>query len=151
MKLVRAESRRDGLDDHLIPLINVIFLMLIFFMVVGRIAPPESVAVTPPVSTRGEAVEIHERILLLSADGRIAHGDEIVESSALPERLAVWLADAPAASESARRDLILKADAALSVEQLRETLGQLRAAGVAKVSLITASAAETSPAVSEAD
>lgn len=140
MKFVRIPVRRDVLDDHLIPLINVIFLMLIFFMVVGRIAPPESLAVAPPVSRLGESVERRERLLILSADGRIAHGDEIVERAALPERLGVWLelwSDA-----SAPLELTLKADAQVRAEELRAILAQLRAAGVAKVSLITAGAPE---------
>ncbi|MCK7576411.1 MAG: biopolymer transporter ExbD [Chromatiales bacterium] len=140
MNFVRNRVRRDVLDDHLIPLINVIFLMLIFFMVVGRIAPPESLAVAPPVSRLGESVERQERLLILSADGRIAHGDEIVERAALPERLGVWLAEWSAAS--APLELTLKADARMRAEELHAILAQLRAAGVAKVSLITAGAPE---------
>lgn len=133
MKLVRPDPR-TGRDDHLIPLINIIFLMLIFFMVAGQIAPRESIRVDPPVSEQKAAGEIAEHVIILDADGRIAIGERTLSAEALSERLALWQA---AASGAESIGITIKADAAVTTGRLRETLDLLDAAGIAQVELIT--------------
>ena len=49
MKLVRRDPRPRR-EDHLIPLINVIFLMLIFFMITSTIVVPNSIKILLPQS-----------------------------------------------------------------------------------------------------
>ncbi|EXJ14203.1 ExbD/TolR family protein [Imhoffiella purpurea] len=136
MRFVR-QSQRPASDNHLIPLINVIFLMLIFFMVVGQISPREPFRVDPPVSEQQANGETRDRVIVLDADGRMAVGDRILSSEALTEQLAAWKA---AAGGADRIRVTLKADAAVTSAKLRETLDLLEAAGIPRIELITRAA-----------
>ncbi|NCC41449.1 MAG: biopolymer transporter ExbD [Gammaproteobacteria bacterium] len=137
MKLVRRDPRPPR-DDHLIPLINVIFLMLIFFMITGQIRSQEPVRVNPPVSEQEASRETSERVILLDAEGRMAVGDRLVSRERLHERLVAWQAEAAASGSSA--GITLKADAALTASRLRETFALLETAGIEQVELITRTA-----------
>jgi biopolymer transport protein ExbD len=49
MKLCNeAVHKKNDSDDNLIPLINVVFLMLIFFMVAGQIQKSDAIKLQPP-------------------------------------------------------------------------------------------------------
>jgi biopolymer transport protein ExbD len=137
MRLVRIPSRETR-DDHLIPLINVIFLMLIFFMIVGRIAPSEPLTVEPPISEQGREGDDQARVLLIGPDGGIALDGELITRAALGERIAAWVTETRDPTASRMTKLTLKADASVRAGALRETLDLLRAAGVERVSLVTA-------------
>jgi biopolymer transport protein ExbD len=130
--------RRTRPDDHLIPLINVIFLMLIFFMIVGQIRPAEALRVEPPESQQEQAAAEADPDLTLAADGRLALGDRVLAREALPAALRDRQA---AAAGTAPAPLTLKADAAVPAAVLRETLALLAAAGIAEVRLLTIAAA----------
>ncbi|TCT24037.1 ExbD/TolR family protein [Thiobaca trueperi] len=136
MRFIRTRPRAQD-DDHLVPLINVIFLMLIFFMIVGRISPAEPLAVEPPVSAQGRDADDQARVLLLSADGRLALDGEILTRETLGAHIADWLASTGGSGASSGATLTLKADATVRAGALRETLDLLRAAGIGKVSLVT--------------
>jgi biopolymer transport protein ExbD len=129
--------RRSRPDDHLIPLINVIFLMLIFFMIVGQIRPADALRVEPPESQQEQAAADTEPDLVLAADGRLALGDRVLAREALPAALR----DGQAAAGTAPAPLTLKADAAVPAAVLRETLALLAAAGIMEVRLLTIAAA----------
>jgi biopolymer transport protein ExbD len=135
-----AASRRAlSMDNALIPLINIVFLMLIFFMLAGSITAPDALPVEPPLSRQGKSVEDDPIALLLGRDGRIALNGQVVSPDALDARLTELLAARPtagAASTAASRPALqLKADAAVDVGALRELMSRLRALGVARVQL----------------
>jgi len=146
MKLRHPDRRRgDGGDDHLVPLINIIFLMLIFFMIAARFAPSEPLDVAPPRSSRGAPVSMADRTILLAADGRVAVGEQIVEPAALTATLRGWSAAdgrgtgaGPIGLDAA--PVTLKADADVHAGQLRALLARLREAGIERVRLATAAA-----------
>jgi len=126
-------------DDALIPLINIVFLMLIFFMIAGQITPPEALRIKPPNSQQGRAIEPERILLLMDAEGRIALDDEILTLAAVRERLAARLAAVSATAEGRSPGLgvTLKADAAVTQGQLRLLLDQLRALGIERLRLLT--------------
>jgi biopolymer transport protein ExbD len=155
MRFSQPRRPRD-LEDALIPLINVVFLMLIFFMLAGQIHAPDALHVDPPVSEQGQS-EIPGAIqVLLDANGRAALDGEVLTDEALAarieQRLDAWrtrsshatagLTGAAERSETAD-DLpavTVKADAAVRHLRLRKLLDQLRAAGVERVRLLSQSA-----------
>ncbi len=141
MKLVRPNQRVQR-DDHLIPLINVIFLMLIFFMVVGRMTPAEPIEVEPPVSTQDLEAETRDKVLVIGADGRMAIGTEIVSRETLRARLSAWQGTAAGSGTQAPLELTLKADASITSGLLRETLDLLEAEGIERVRLLTLAAGD---------
>ena len=138
MRFVRPRQPRD-LDDTLIPLINVVFLMLIFFMIAGRISTPDGLRIDPPASAQGQLIPPAEAVLLMDAGGRVAMNGQPLSLTELDARLATWMAaqreSGPDASQSPP-SVTLKADAAVRHAQLRQLLGRLRAAGVERVRLL---------------
>lgn len=127
MRLPSPKPPETG--ENLIPLINVIFLLLIFFMLAGQMALPSPFPVQPPAARLGVEPE-GEPKLLIAADGRLALNGEPVTLEALPARL-------KAAGVGRDRPLRIKADGALSSERLLGVGRRLREAGVDRVTLIT--------------
>lgn len=125
-----ATSRWD--DLRILPMINVVFLLLIFLMLVGTVSAPDLLPVQPPASAAGEPVPEPGQPLLLSGDGRLAFGGELLDERALSLRVGLWRVQNPGLA------LQLKADANVAAAQVVRVLEQLRAAGAAKVVLITA-------------
>lgn len=149
-------------DDALIPLINIVFLMLIFFMIAGQIQPPEVLSIDPPNSRQSRLIKPERILLLMDAQGRVALDGEVFPASLLGERLAGRLAAArevsAAAASASTSDqagadqgtnnetktaigITLKADAAVTQGQLRALLDQLRALGVERLSVLSQPAA----------
>lgn len=129
MQIEPPSSRDRDLDETLIPLINVVFLMLIFFMLAGRITAPDALSVEPPESRTATPMVAGETTLLIGVDGRMALDGEILAEGALPLPAQILEADAP--------PLRIKTDAELPVAELQRVLRQLRQAGVARIELLT--------------
>lgn len=69
-----ARPRAKSGADPILPLINVVFLLLIFFMLVAQITTPPPVRVNPPVA-EAELLETQPDTLYLTADGTAHYGD----------------------------------------------------------------------------
>ena len=141
MKFVQP-PRRPGSEDHLIPLINIVFLLLIFFMLAGRIAPTDVFEVKPPASASEDAPQPEVIKVLVGVDGEPAVDGEVVTAAALAGKVAAKLDAAKAAGAGADPRpppvITLKADANIKAQQLSLALNALRAAGSTKVTLLTA-------------
>ncbi len=139
MRFTQPQPRRPQ-DDALIPLINVVFLMLIFFMIAGQIRPPEALNIDLPTSRQGQLAEPERILLSVDRQARIALDGEILPAPLLSERLAVRLA-AASAMDDGRTDprvgITLKADAAVTQGQLRALLDELRSLGVERLRLLS--------------
>lgn len=138
MRFTKQQPRANT-EDALIPLINVVFLMLVFFMIAGQITAPEALSIQPPSSQQGRLIEPEPILLLIDAQGRIAVDGEIVSAAQLSERLLNHPASMGAARADAGSDEIgitLKADSALTQGQLRPLLEQLRGLGVKRLQLL---------------
>lgn len=119
-------------DIDMVPMINVAFLLLIFFLMLGRFGPPDILGVDPPQATRAApASGVEADVLLLARDGRMALGREPVELRDLAMRAAAWQTGHPGEA------LRVKADASAEAAVLVERLEILRDAGVAEVRLLT--------------
>jgi len=130
MKLKVAQAKQDN-DENLIPLINIVFLLLIFFMLAGTFSRPEKFEVAAPKSMSQTSVEEQTLVVVLAADGRLAIGERQLDRPALKQLVSERLA--------AEKDLQvqLKADLGLAAGALIETMEVLRDTGVEKVMLLT--------------
>ena len=63
--------RRRPHREPIVPLINVVFLLLIFFMLVGSVRPSEPLAVELPRAAAGKEPGRDGRVLYLGADGAL--------------------------------------------------------------------------------
>ena len=122
------ETKRRPMLEPMLPLINVVFLLLIFFMVVGRLAQQPPVEVETPESAHARApMDDPPRLSLNAGVELFLDGDPLSA-----ERLAAEGRDLLSAAEPR-----LHADAATSTEQLRPVLRALRSAGFESVQIIT--------------
>jgi biopolymer transport protein ExbD len=125
---------RRSVDDAMLPLINLVFLLMVFFLLVGALASPEVLQVEPPRAEALQPQDAGRHSLLIAADGRLGLDREVFTREALPARAAAWVRAHPGES------LQVKADAAFEARALVGILRSLRAAGVADVRLMAADA-----------
>lgn len=119
----RPAARRRA--EPTIALINVVFLMLIFFLVAGTVAPP-----LDPDLSLARAEDLESRAppdaLVLRADGRTLYRGEPMEPAAYAARRL---------AEEARA-LRVVPDRAAAAERLIEVTLALRAAGAERVLVV---------------
>jgi biopolymer transport protein ExbD len=130
---VRFEPRPRDDDARVLPLINVVFLLLIFFMLAGALAPADPFRVDPPLSLSEAPPPAEPLTLLIGADGELALDGERLDEAGLLDRLGELIEPGAAAPE-----LHIKADAALEALQVVGLLEKLRATGLRHVRLLTA-------------
>tara|TARA_R110002049_G_scaffold291618_2_gene475746 strand:+ start:753 stop:1175 length:423 start_codon:yes stop_codon:yes gene_type:complete len=124
-------QRSQQTDDNLIPLINVVFLMLIFFMVAGHISASDGAVVSPPVSLNKHALEQSQKKVVIAQDGRVfidgmpIDDDDI--SKVISSEVTTENADA----------VMVKADGMLDMKRLNAVLILLKKAGIEKITLVT--------------
>lgn len=110
---------RRRLAEPVVPMINVVFLLLIFFLLAAQVGPRPPFAVTPPVG-RAEAAE-PAAILFVSADGDAAFG--------------TLTGDAAISAAAGLEKLRISADEALDGATLAALLNRLAASGASSVDL----------------
>ena len=137
-----SHSDRPRGDHGLVPLINVVFLLLAFFMIVGQVQRSDAVRVAPPVSV-SETVPAAQRLeLVVVRDGTVYLEGEVVplEELASALRPRVQLGPAPPVSGPNNPDghvVLVKADADLEVTRLEAVLEELLRAGASRAALAT--------------
>ena len=114
--------RRRPRGESVVPMINIVFLLLIFFLLTATIAPPDPFPVSPPELALPGAPPDRGVVLHVAADGALALG--------AARDAAVWQALEPGAP------LTVNADAALPGEEFAALLRRLSEAGVEGVSLV---------------
>lgn len=129
MKFPRPVRERDS-ESGLIPLINVVFLLLIFLMLSGSLSQRDVFPVEPPTADSGAPLPSEPLVLLVAADGRLAVAGRQVSEA---ELLALV---GPEAGDAARA-LSLKADAGVEAATLVALLEKLRRSGVGVITLVT--------------
>ena len=131
MQFSRRQRPRGNGDESILPLTNVVFLLLIFFMLAGRLASPEAFDIQPPVSTSEAQARRDGLEIQLSAGGDIAIDGQAVDLDALEARVGEQIEANPALA------LRLKADGAGDATRVVAVMQALRDAGGEKLRLIT--------------
>lgn len=119
-------------QESTIALINVVFLMLIFFLIAGTLAPPRDPEVSF-ISTERDENAAPPDMLFIAEDGRATWRGEPVE---IESELAGW------AEEHAGGAFRIAADRDLPATELVDIVGALRTAGLTNIVLVTEHAAE---------
>ena len=123
-----TDSPRRPDIEPVLPLINVVFLLLIFFMVAGRLAPGLPADVTPPTSEAATDTSDEPIRLVVDAEGQLFWQDRAMAMADLPDRLDGVRKDRP---------LHLLTDGDIPIALLRPALEALRNAGITDVQLVT--------------
>lgn len=128
--LRRPRSASDD-DARVMPLINVVFLLLIFFMLAGRfnsldpfeVEPPRSASEQPPVA---QTLEV-----LVAADGRLAIEGHMVAADDLGATLRNRLDEQPTSR------IRLRADGGADTSEIVALMERLREMGIESLQLLT--------------
>ncbi len=128
---LRAVSRRkSSSDENMIPLINIVFLLLIFFMVAGQIQAQDGSDIRPPVTSDLETDTPP------MVDVQINRQNEIQldgSSMSLEQLQAVMATERYADAEH----LLIKADRDVKAADLGVLLDGLRESGIDSIRLLT--------------
>ena len=125
------QSQERRLDLTVLPMVNVVFLLLIFFMLVGRVGPKEEFDIAPPVSQSGQVESGQPVRVEINSSGIMAMEGRIIDTT----ELIVLVTDILRQDSSTQ--IQLKADAGLDANALIRVMETLRLIGVAKLTLVT--------------
>ena len=129
MKLVRSRPRPAV---NITPLIDVVFILLVFFMLAGAIEKPDPVSVTPPQSVSDLQSTEEDVVILIDADGTVVFQDQVMrDDSELIRTATIWFAARPDSS------IQLKADSEAEAVRVIEVMEALREAGAQYLVLLT--------------
>ncbi|WP_420347659.1 ExbD/TolR family protein [Pelagibius sp.] len=129
MQFQPPRARND--DERILPLINIVFLLLIFFMLAGRFSATDPFQITPPQSVSEGPAATQDIVVQIAADGRLAVNGTPLDESALKAQVAQRLAGAEGLQ------VRLKADGGASALQVVVVMELLREAGVERLQLLT--------------
>lgn len=121
-----GKTLMERVEDALLPLINLVFLLLMFFIVAGQIADdplPEL-----PISAPGHQEQQPYADLMVTEDGTWQIGSETVVSGQLLNRLPAPNAEQP---------LKIAAAAGISMADLENLFRQLEQGGYTDILLLT--------------
>lgn len=128
--LVRPVERRPD-EARILPLINVVFLLLIFVMVSSSLTNNDPFNTVPPESSSESGVEPARSLLVIAADGRLALNGEELNLDVVSERLAAM------AKTKADPRIQVQADGESDSTRVIGVLSRLRDIGIPRVTLIT--------------
>jgi len=122
---------RDELELNLIPLIDVVFMLLIFFMLTTTFIHDRTLKVDLPVAKNGsEQRAVHkDHVIEIDRAGQIAVDGQIVSMSELLPRLRSLAGD--------KRPFVVWADAQVVNQKVVSVLDMARTAGITRIGLGT--------------
>ncbi|MBK0326240.1 biopolymer transporter ExbD [Rhodobacteraceae bacterium F11138] len=119
-----SPTRRPG-GESIVPMINVVFLLLIFFLMTSQVAPPDPIEITAPQSGSG-GEPVAEAKLYLDAEGVPYFGD--ISGDAVFEALT--------AEVQQDQRVLLAADRQVEAAKLAALMRRLAGAGLSRIELI---------------
>ena len=125
----RPQTGRSGADVGILPLINVVFLLLIFFMLAGRFASEGPFPIMPTQSNSQTEPGEQDLVVVVGPDGTIVMGDEQTSLDELPGLLAAQAED--------QSPVWLKSDAGAEAVRVIDVMHAVRDAGIGEVRLLT--------------
>ncbi|WP_011580775.1 MULTISPECIES: ExbD/TolR family protein [Chelativorans] len=128
LRLSRPLPRRQR--ESTIALINVVFLMLVFFLVAGSLAPPIDKEIEL-ISTAMTEPSAPPDALFVTGEGELRARGETTTVAAFIEDLTAG------GTEADEIEVKLAADRNLPAVRLIEIVGELRQAGAARISIVT--------------
>lgn len=125
------EPRRRPSYETMVPLINVVFLLLIFFLLAGTMGPSEPVNVNLPTGTFDDKNTREPAVIYMEKDGFVWLGKNMVPPELSNLLVQGYLKEAGTDRVAVKADLMAPADALLTLMEA------LRAAGVKEVTIQT--------------
>ncbi|MBO6542401.1 MAG: biopolymer transporter ExbD [Alphaproteobacteria bacterium] len=125
------EARPRRPYESVVPLINVVFLLLVFFLLAGTLQPTDDIDVDLPVGQVDDKRASEDVILYVEADGFVYLGETVMSADLAPYMLRKFL------DEKGVFDVSIKADEKAPAHELIKLMEGLRNVGVREVNLVT--------------
>jgi biopolymer transport protein ExbD len=125
------ESKEKKVFENILPLVNIVFLLLIFFMVAGTFIKPDILAVTVPNSKTGIKAKNNVLIIVMSHKNQFSIGTKLYEKEALINVVAsrITLEDSFIVQ--------LKADYRVKSKDILDIMNTLGTTGLESIQLLT--------------
>ena len=127
MKFKKTKNKISN-DENLLPLVNIIFLLLIFFMLAGVIAKQkEMYDVDLATAVIDEYADEDNEIIFIKSDNTIIFNDVAITSQSLDNKL----------KDLKDKNIIIAADKNISTNMLNKVLIKLNKNQISNVRLLT--------------
>ena len=123
-----APSSSKSGEERVLPLINVVFLLLIFFLLAGRLAATDPFPVEAPLSLGGERIGGHDLVVHVGADGSLAFNGTVLSEAGLRSAIA---------HRASYGTVRIKADGQVEARRAIVVMEILREAGIERLELLT--------------
>lgn len=131
-KQMRRHARNDDeADINLTPMLDVVFIMLIFFIVTATFIKQAGIQVTRPEALTGEQKPTIAMLIAISPNGEIWIDKKRVDPAAVRAHIERLHAENP------KGGLVIQADKQSTNEKLMAVLNAARAAGLREVAIST--------------
>ncbi|MCF6439354.1 biopolymer transporter ExbD [Pseudoalteromonas luteoviolacea] len=125
----RVESEKND-DIDLAPLLDVVFILLIFFIVTTVFVKETGVEIDKPASLSSKSLAKNVFLLAITNDGQVIYGGTNIGINGIRSTLEHL-------NRKDERPLIIQADKTVTTELLVKVIDQAKLAGITKISLAT--------------
>ena len=132
MNLSHGNKRRSSAVINIRSLIDVVLLLLIFFMLTTRFVEQPGMKLDLPESQSGESGDIDENTIYISSDGQVSLNDETLSIDQLQEKLKTLVDTA-----SVENAIVIKADRSIDHGTVVKIMDKTRLAGFQKLIIAT--------------
>lgn len=123
----RTELKKGQLD--IAPLIDVVFLLLIFFMLTSSFIFQPGIKVKLPKAVTSEAIHEKSLVILITNTDLVYLNDRAITTKELDSRLRIAAKD--------KKPLLIKADRRASVGKIVEIWDMCRDSGISQINIAT--------------
>jgi len=125
-------ARRSGQAPNLTPLIDIIFLLLVFFMLTAHFVKDQGLPIELPEAVSAVSLDEKEPLeIAISSSGEITIAGESVLSAALVEKVFLLL------STRDEKRIVIRGDAGVSLGDSVKVIDAVRQAGASGVDIVT--------------
>ena len=132
MNIFHKKNKKKRLPN-LVPLINIVFLLLIFFMLSGTLTKKDFFEVSPPESNTGASAEAPELVILISKDNKIALDNKPIKVNELETILSKELENRNI------EEVLIKVDGNAKSGILSQVIKHIRNVGIKRAAIVTQS------------
>ncbi len=125
----KRHFREDEAEINITPMLDVVFIMLIFFIVTTSFVKETGVEISRPSSSQAKQVKKGNILVAIKEDGVIWINKQEVDLRAVRSRVEKMHAENPEASA------VIIADRGSRTGDLVEVMDQIKSAGVASISI----------------
>ena len=119
--------------ENILPLVNVVFLLLIFFMLAGAFSTPDAFKVIIPTADNDNAADRKVLTILMNSEGELALDNSIINGDGLKKVVIDEV------KKGSLVQLQLKADANVNATRLIDVMEILSDTGLNSLHLLTVS------------